>query len=552
MPLQTSSSSSPVVESSDGVLSKVCGSLVEPEAKRQQWACHGCGLVFRRDATIYVAPSAPSGAPPNRNKLLEGGRQEHYCRPCYSSLFSMGACVACGDPVLGSTKEDGKFVKASSGDIWHGRCWKCAECGEANADTVSLGMAGLPTCEACFDDTPARRKHVVQAAQAQQPSSPQRRGRRISPPTALSGSASRNGMGPAIAELSKRFGKAMPSPVLASEVTPGNSDNKSHARSNSLSGRVRPLTAQFSGQGFNLAAFQPSTPTLGRSDSRSRSVSPDKRYSAEKPSMCAKCQQGPFDGPERGGQEATMITLPRERLSFHPACFCCAVCAQRMDDSTRSFVRLAEASYAHPACAPPAPVSRPTTLTPPVSACMSRTSSSNTLSDHATHQRETRPSLSHDTSPAPLPTSYLSGAAPPDPLAPHAPKRFQSSAGAAPPTRSTLLHQRASQANNTHTNMASLAVSSGKPSSRDQPGKFSKLGGMNICGGCSLSVSGLEGVPGPRGMRWHKKCLICSSKSRGGKLCGKSLDSSARVDEQGQVRCRQCFDCENSPHPLRA
>jgi hypothetical protein len=558
-PPKTSSSSSPIIESSDGVLSKVYGSLVEPESKRQQWACHGCGQVFHRDATIFVSPSIQSSSTPlgpsaiaNREKILEGGSQEHFCRQCYSDRFSMGSCIACTKPVLGSTKEDGKFVKSSGGDIWHGRCWRCVECGEEDQGKLSLGMNALPTCEDCFDQTPTRRKDF------EPPASP-RRGRRASPTipvAALSGGANRSGMGATIAELSKKFGKPVPAPVAKSALAPCSGTISSSVevrpeRSNSFTGRIRPVTAQFSGTSFNLAAFQPSSPALGRTDSRSRSASPHKRTGSSE-GVCSRCSRGPLDGPAglTSDLEAAMISIPREAIHFHSECFHCAVCNERMDDSTRSFVKLGELAYAHPHCSPPQVETRATKLAMPASTALTRTSisssssSSTNLADHATHQRETRPSISSDVTPAPLPISYLSGAAVHDKssLTPHASKRFQS----------TLLHQRPnSQSDLRSGGLASLAVSSGAPSARNQANnKFSKLGGMNTCGGCSFSVSGLEGVPGPRGIKWHKKCLVCSSKSKG-KLCGKALDSSARVDEQGQVRCRQCFDCEHSRHPLR-
>ncbi|UZJ55516.1 hypothetical protein CBS101457_004836 [Exobasidium rhododendri] len=559
VPVKTFSSSSPILESSDGVLSKVCGSLVEPESKRQQWACHGCGQSFHRDATIFLGPTVPSTSTPlgpsvvaNREKQLEGGSQDHFCRQCYSDRFSMGACVACSKPVLGSTKEDGKFVKASGGDIWHGRCWKCVECGEDDQEKVSLGMTGLPTCEVCFDEKPGRRKHVE--AQA----SPQR-GRHDSPTVAtnaLSGSANRSGMGATIAELSKKFGKPVstqlpPSGTQAHSINTSPVLRPSHSRSNSVSGRIRPITAPFSGNSFNLAAFQPSTTALGRGDSRSRSVSPHKRLSADSV-VCSRCSRGPFDGPEKMSSEVTMVAIPKEGIQFHSECFLCAICSKRMDDANRSFVRLKDATYAHPQCAPPAVESRPVKTALPASGVVHRpSSSSSSSSTHATHQRETRPSISNDAVPARLPTSYLSGGITSESAHPQGPKRFQSSAGAAPPTRSTLIQQRPNSQPDVDRGLASLAVTSCNTSGRTQAsGKFSKLGGMNACGGCNYSVSGLEGVPGPRGMKWHKKCLVCSSKSKG-KLCGKLLDSSARVDEQGQVRCRQCFDCEHSKHPLR-
>lgn len=41
-----------------------------------------------------------------------------------------------------------------------------------------------------------------------------------------------------------------------------------------------------------------------------------------------------------------------------------------------------------------------------------------------------------------------------------------------------------------------------------------------------------ETVAGPRGMRYHKRCLKCG--------CGRELDSEARVGERGQLSCEGC------------
>jgi hypothetical protein len=52
----------------------------------------------------------------------------------------------------------------------------------------------------------------------------------------------------------------------------------------------------------------------------------------------------------------------------------------------------------------------------------------------------------------------------------------------------------------------------------------------------------LESVPGPRGTSWHRACLRCGGEKKGGVAgkCGKQLDSAAKVDERGQVRCSAC------------
>ncbi|CDU24304.1 uncharacterized protein SPSC_03375 [Sporisorium scitamineum] len=299
--------SAPVVKGSDGVLSKVCGSLVEPSESRNRWACADCATVFARDSTLYAAPSS-----------LQKHDASYYCRDCYAKRYSLGDCRACGRDVLGSTKEDGKYVKASSG-IWHGKCWKCTACSKGGADGVeiSIGMDGNPTCEGCFD----RPRHAPSAEPPTRGKSPVDAGvpdvRRIT----RVGAARSGAMGATIAELTKKLGQQtvssprIPFSSRSSSNTSMSTLSSSHGsldaprspakggyafpnhvptspgktssmtRSGSLTGsppKPRPLTAQFK-DGMNLAAFKPSfgneaeVERLYRKDSRSRSVSPVKR-----------------------------------------------------------------------------------------------------------------------------------------------------------------------------------------------------------------------------------------------------------------------------------
>ena len=68
-------------------------------------------------------------------------------------------------------------------------------------------------------------------------------------------------------------------------------------------------------------------------------------------------------------------------------------------------------------------------------------------------------------------------------------------------------------------------------SSRPRPP--SNLGGLLICAGCSVRATMSETVPGPRSTRWHAKCLRCGG-------CGRGLDSEAKVNERGEVKCEGC------------
>lgn len=80
-----------------------------------------------------------------------------------------------------------------------------------------------------------------------------------------------------------------------------------------------------------------------------------------------------------------------------------------------------------------------------------------------------------------------------------------------------------------------------------------KFGGTGSCPACGILVCPLERgtIAGPRGTRWHAKCLKCGggpmiaiSAHRPGQKragCGKALDDGASLDEQGHAWCRLCF-----------
>ena len=505
----------------------------------------------------------------------------------------MGLCQGCGKDVLGSTKEDGRFVKATAG-IWHGRCWKCTSCGTSSKDgaEIIVGMDGRPCCETCFDKPfqPRRTSVDVQRSSEQVPDI-----RRLNRP----GGPGRAAMGATIAELSKRFGNECSttsrpplSPALSGNQSPTRSaysfpdlltrsPSKSGAglsRSGSITGsppKPRPLTAQFTDE-LNLAAFRTSfaggaetDSSLLRRDSRSRSVSPSKRPSPKlgvpatetfkvpgSPNMApttstsatgpadparrtasgfprpmntpfSKSRKEPIQGdklnnePEPEPEEADTRCAVCRRLALegsqgevvmltlsggehlHASCFTCAICRREIDGRS-PFVRLDEGgghaplaevlgAFAHPSCAP-APVPLRVVREPD-----SRRTSLGGGSErsHVTHQRELRP---------------------------------------VPEPRVRVQPQPARQPVATRVNPAAgMFARSSAPASRPA------LGGMNSCPGCGARVSPLESVTGPRSTQWHRKCLACT--------CGKRLDSAAKVNAAGEVRCRTCFDSEHSAFP---
>ncbi|KAI3488228.1 hypothetical protein L1887_47767 [Cichorium endivia] len=647
----------PVLKGSDGVLSKVCGSLVEPSESRNRWACADCAAVFARDSTLYAAPAS-----------LSSPDAAYYCRDCYARRYSLGACAACGRDVLGSTREDGKYVKSANG-IWHGRCWKCSVCDKRTQDGVEVlvGMDGRPTCEGCFD-RPRR-------APSAEPPTAQRHTEALPDVRRLTRTANRNGaMGATIAELTKKLGQqtvASPRPAASrsssstsllhsssskssvdAPVSPataqsifGGANAVGMSRSGSLSGsppKPRPLTAQFR-DGLNLAAFQPSfgvdAERVHRRDSRSRSVSPVKRPSwrtvastppaggadAEKPSCkvtspaldsvpqtlsigvesgrtttsgfprplnsplaerseplqgekpsrgdalepaegsvrCAACGQLPL---HRATEQVVMVTLPDE-VHLHAECFRCAVCSDTID-GTKTFVRVDEGyaplapglkAYAHPHCSPTVQlrvVQRGAETEAEGQRSYRASLDPNAGRSHATHQRELRPS------PVPSPATSVRDKPIARPTVLPAVegasevRRFQPTAGAAPPTRSTILSTPRGAVNpaaGIFSRMSALSSASGNTLtlSTDR-----KLGGMQCCALCGTKLSSLESVLGPRGTQWHKACLVCrgvpppakdvwSYRSQP-KTCGKKLDSGAKVNAHGEVRCRECFDRESA------
>lgn len=271
-----------------------------------------------------------------------------------------------------------------------------------------------------------------------------------------------------------------------------------------------------------------------------------------------------------------MVSLHGGAIRYHAECFCCAICDKPLENAKLSFVRLEEGLFAHPSCAPPATVTRQTQMLSHTPTSMTPSSSSEY--EHATHQRQPRPSLTGDAAHHNLPSSYLTGGGSNNRQSTSSvsstssssvsssagTRRFQPTSGAAPPTRSTLLHQRPPGHQAVHAN-ASLAVSSTngiRAAAGGPAGRFGRLGGMQVCGGCNVAVSSLEGVPGPRGQSWHRKCLVCSAPPAGqtttafvpsrlsaaAKMCGKQLDSSAKVNAEGQLRCRACYDKDNARH----
>ncbi|KAF9973594.1 Cysteine and glycine-rich protein 1 [Actinomortierella ambigua] len=70
-------------------------------------------------------------------------------------------------------------------------------------------------------------------------------------------------------------------------------------------------------------------------------------------------------------------------------------------------------------------------------------------------------------------------------------------------------------------------------STRTRP--LPRFGGTVTCPRCKQPIGVMDQTPGPKGEKWHKKCLNC-------KGCKKVLDSSALTLGEGEAYCRACYN----------
>ncbi|KAF9240905.1 hypothetical protein BU15DRAFT_87475 [Melanogaster broomeanus] len=119
-------------------LSKVYGSVLQPNESLATYSCTICLTAFQPDATIYLDPSAPEFS----DRFL--------CRPCFiANGGSKGDCPVCHRPVL-TLKSEGRFIE-TSGRVWHKKCFRCEGCRKNIGDTPMVDLLGQPSCADCFD-----------------------------------------------------------------------------------------------------------------------------------------------------------------------------------------------------------------------------------------------------------------------------------------------------------------------------------------------------------------------------------------------------------------
>ncbi|BGP28374.1 hypothetical protein JCM10296v2_000106 [Rhodotorula toruloides] len=122
------------LQQDDGELSSVFGSVLSP---KDNWQCAACTSKFRQEEVIYPHPDAKTDS-----SLAE----VFFCRQCFAERFRKGNCKKCKYAVL----SDAPFVK-HDGNLWHEACYTCSYCEDPSTSLV-IDFAGLPSCEACFDN----------------------------------------------------------------------------------------------------------------------------------------------------------------------------------------------------------------------------------------------------------------------------------------------------------------------------------------------------------------------------------------------------------------
>ncbi|GAA6041539.1 hypothetical protein JCM8097_004251 [Rhodosporidiobolus ruineniae] len=177
------------------------------------------------------------------------------------------------------------------------------------------------------------------------------------------------------------------------------------------------------------------------------------------------------------------VTVPKTGSSFHEACLRCSKCEGRLNE--RGLVEVAGSIY-HEKCAPPPASPSPRIRNSPFFAQAQADLS-------ASAPRPVRPiSLPGIGVASSLPPRHV----PPPPLSP--------SSRPAP---------------------SIFATRAGRPSAA--------YGGLLVCPGCGTRATESETTQGPRGRRWHPKCLVCGG-------CGKQLDSEGRYGDGDKLKCEAC------------
>lgn len=577
---------SPVIPNSSGGLCKVVGSLVEPSSSRNKWACNECGSIFARDSTIYVPPASAVSS-------QSGGTdaERFFCKDCYTDKYALGECKACCKPVLGSTKETGVFVRGVGGAMFHGVCFRCFGCDAKNGvgKDIMLDLNGNPSCEDCFGKIP---KTATARLRVSPPGSS---------PSSVKQKDAHDRMNPTIAEMANRFGTPLSAGPRSRSASPAKAPLAKEAKEEEQQQQPAPSPAPNAdvddmhcaacGKGAFDGPSSSETTSSQQREVRLVTLPTSHQLHADCFS-CAVCHQvidaaksfvrmPSEDGDDNDGK------LP---LWAHPSCaprppptkIDWANRESRLPSSMSvASLRKSDRS-AHPTHQRlPKPSG-----TPDASFDSSMASNAGSLRSRepvnvhsfiqrtaarpASPDKTSSPSASPPMPSSPSMTRILSRRPPSPQRTSPSVRQFKSSTGAAPPTRSTLnVHRPGGGSSNPARGifaMSSAGSGLPSPSAPLSPSRAdmasgspatpstSRYGGMQTCSGCSGRLTSLESVPGPAGSSWHRKCLVCSapapavlkrfsysSSSASPAVCGKQLDSFAKVREDGEVRCATCF-----------
>ncbi|TIB72316.1 hypothetical protein E3Q23_03449 [Wallemia mellicola] len=478
--------SSPLLETADGTLTKLVGSVLSPETPLTHPFCESCAVRFAPNATLYIHPDDDAGSQ----------RARAYCYHCFVAYFSKGTCVVCSKAVLGEVRVEGKYVETSAG-IFHAKCFECDGCGVDLSKDPIVDLSGWPCCSGCFDGSVAR-------AEARRKGGKQHR-KTTSFDPAIRGLNNRLGLSVSPqTSPSRRSGRLSQLETDMSAVSLNSTPEKEGSLASladvaSKTSKERRLSARDivtgrSFEGVTKYASPPPSPPKKRdsietfprpSQVRSRSQSIDNT------DICKSC---------RLEITTTIVRVPGEGV-FHSACVKCAQCntllANEESDKMTVMKRPSDGKLVHVGCLPGGAM--------PASPNKSPLRATNLANDINT-SRSVYKTPPKGVSKAPI----------------HATLTPSPSTAVKPVPRTTKTPSPTKQQKSIW-------------ATRSSPFSSSAFGGMSSCPSCGDKLTLFECTPGPAGTKYHKKCLIC----RG---CSKGLDSFAKVDFDGYVWCRGCFD----------
>ncbi|TIA95278.1 hypothetical protein E3P94_03787 [Wallemia ichthyophaga] len=607
--LPDSCPASPLLETADGTLTKLVGSVLSPESPTTHPVCMSCSTPFPPNSTLYIHPHDDIGSTESRA----------FCYHCYVANFSKGDCVVCRKAVIGELKVEGVYINTKCG-LFHSNCFNCDGCGVSLKNDPITDLDGWPCCIDCFEGSAYR-------AQIRRSKSGRRQSRNV---------AQKPSMDSAMRDLNHRLGLAS-APNNANENINSDSNVKTSPR---RSGRVSMLGEQLSGvelteasnispkqreslanladiardrsiefdekkqtereknyvkdhdkkerrvsardlvgargfEGVEKYASPPNSPPNRASRrsskysldsnvfprpsnvrSRSQSITSfhdelsgrrDVHQDKENTEECAECKR-PISAMHTNSNkqmqtQTHIVSVPGEG-TYHADCLLCAQCGKTLagegTEGKLSVVKLTNGRLGHKECAP-AQVTW--TLGSVGSSSTQVKPRENTTPQTSPQRKEYSPGLRN---------AYTTNTNTNTP-----PKLGKAVHATLTPSPSTLNARRGSgdsvgvnqpKGSGGETSHNTLNTPSPPKKSlwatRSSPFSRSHFGGMSSCPSCGEKLTLFECTPGPAGTKYHSKCLRC----RG---CAKDLDSFAKVDFDGWVWCRGCFDTYvPKPRPL--